>query len=87
MIVWVLVAGAFTLAIIATVLAYVTRRDFRIDLGAPTPEQARVRVDEAGKQPAADAEAKAQEVRNAPLDDKIARAKSIAARGKLRQPD
>lgn len=81
---WILVAVAFTLAIVFGAVVYVTRRDFRIDLGAPTPEQARVRIEQAEVKPQQEAEAEAEEIRNATLEEKITRAKSIAARGKLR---
>lgn len=82
---WLILAGLFTLACIIGMVIFVTRRDFRITIGVPTPEQARVKYSEAEKAIEAETEARKHEVANASLQENVALARAIASRGKLRK--
>ncbi len=80
--------GAIVFAIVVIIgaffgLLYITRSKFRVD-GLPTLDSARVKIEVAENKVKAETDAAAKGVRNATLDENIARAKSVAARGKLR---
>ena len=66
-------------------LLYLIRRDLKIDIGAPTPKEAEVRIEDSGHKPAQLAEEAAQRIRDAVLTEKIAIARALAERG-MRKP-
>ena len=66
-------------------LLYMLRRDFRVDLGAPTPKEAEARTTEAVIGQSHIADAAAQRIRDAVLSEKIAVARAYAERG-MRKP-
>ncbi len=68
------------LAAVFGVVAFVTRRDFEIDRGMPTPEQARVKFEEAKKPVEEKASADVTEVENASNADLVRRARELASR-------
>lgn len=79
-IIWLIMSGLLTIAIVFGMVMFVTRRDFKIDLGGPTPEQARVKVAAATKPVADKADAEVKEVADADHAELARRAHQLASR-------
>lgn len=78
--IWAVVGLAAVSAVLLWVLIHGSAKAARAMLGQPTPEQARVRIEKVD----ADTETKANEVKNAPLAQKLDRARSLRDRGRMR---
>lgn len=74
--------GVVVLAAVVVIAVWIFGLRRMVDVvGKPTPEEARVKVEKAEDKAKAATEKKVEEIRNAPLEDNLRRARDLIDRG------